>query len=262
VRAETEFDAVQRDDVDLLIGTPEEFQGNERDVMILTFGIGANQRYARGFYEKPTRFNVATSRARKYTYAVLGACPPSALLLRRYFGAFGYTPTLSEPSEDVIEPSPLERMGSRLTWTFDPRLCESEFERLLLNCLQEFIDGQTKHRLKLFNQVRTCGQKRLDFVLYDEDSTRSVAIEVDGPDHFVEDGRTYSSAHLERVSVLKRAGWNIVHVPYFQWYRNGWLYDRNDPQFAQISEKFYDEISGHLDISRHRRTRSISLNRD
>lgn len=250
VRAETEIDAAQRDGVDLFIGTPEEFQGNERDVMILTFAIGSNQRYSRGFYEKPTRFNVATSRARKYTYAVLGACPPSALLLRRYFGAFGYTPTLSEPSEDAIEASPLERMGSRLTWTFDPRLCESEFERLLLHCLQEFIDGQRNHRLKLFNQVKTCGQKRLDFVLYDEDTTRSVAIEVDGPDHFVEDGRTYSSAHLERVSVLKRAGWSIVHVPYFQWYRNGWLYDRNDPQFERILEEFYGELIEHLGLLR------------
>lgn len=259
VRAETEIDAAQRDGVDLFIGTPEEFQGNERDVMILTFGIGSNQRYARGFFEKPTRFNVATSRARKYTYAVMGACPPSALLLRRYFGAFGYTPTLSEPSEDAIEASPLERMGSRLTWTFDPRLCESEFERLLLHCLQEFIDGQRNHRLKLFNQVKTCGQKRLDFVLYDEDTTRSVAIEVDGPDHFVEDGRTYSSAHMERVSVLKRAGWSIVHVPYFQWYQNGWLYDRNDPKFERILEKFYGELIEHLGLLSYRPGRQIDL---
>lgn len=226
------------DHVDLLMGTPGEFQGNDLDVMILTFGIGANHRYARGFYEKPTRFNVATSRARKYSYAVLGACPSSALLLRRYFGAFGYTPKLTEPSDDAIETSPLERMGSCLTWSFDPRLCESEFQRMLLHCLLEFIDSRPNDRLKLFNQVKTCGQKRLDFVLYDEDTTLSVAIEVDGPDHFVEGGRTYSSVHLERVSVLKRAGWNILHVPYFQWYRNGWLYDCSDPAFEQILEKF------------------------
>jgi len=88
----------------------------------------------------------------------------------------------------------------------------------------------------------------LDFVLYDEDTTRSVAIEVDGPDHFVEDGRTYSSAHMERVSVLKRAGWNIVHVPYFQWYQNGWLYDRSDPKFERILEKFYGELIEHLGL--------------
>jgi hypothetical protein len=262
VRAETEIDAAQRDGVDLFIGTPEEFQGNERDVMILTFGIGSNQRYARGFYEKPTRFNVATSRARKYTYAVLGACPPSALLLRRYFGSFGYAPKITEQVEGDIEPSPMERMGSRLTWTFDHRLCESEFERLLLHCLQEFIDVQSKHRLKLFNQVQTCGQKRLDFVIYDEDTTRSVAIEVDGPDHFVEDGRTYSSAHMERVSVLKRAGWNIVHVPYFQWYRNGWLYERNDPKFERLLEKFYVELMHHLGFIGYDPARSITLGLD
>jgi hypothetical protein len=261
-RAETEIDPVQRDRLDLLIGTPEEFQGNERDVMILTFGIGADHTYARGFFEKPTRFNVATSRARKYTYAVLGNCPSNALLLRRYFGYFGYAPKTAAQPEGAEEDSPMERMGSRLTWTFDPRLCESEFERLLLHCLQEYIDGQSKHRLKLFNQVQTCGQKRLDFVLYDEDTARSVAVEVDGPDHFVEDGRTYSSAHMERVAVLKRAGWNIAHVPYFQWYRNGWLYDLNDAGFELILVKFYDEISGHLGIPRYRRTRTISLNLD
>lgn len=251
-RAESDVEDRHRTTLDLFIGTPEEFQGNERDVMILTFGIGAGQHYARGFYEKPTRFNVATSRARKYTYAIIGNCPPNAQLFRKYFGYFGFTPS-SHPIEDQPDDSPMEHMGSKLTWSFDERLCESEFEHLLLSCLQEYIDLQSKHRLKLFNQVKTCGQKRLDFVMYDEDTTRSVAIEVDGPDHFVEDGRTYSHEHMERVAVLRRAGWKIVHVPYYQWYRNGWLYDKLDSDFERILTKFHASLSEALELPKVRK---------
>src|SRR5690606_9179298 len=98
-----------------------------------------------------------------------------------------------------------------------------------------------------------------DFVLYDEDTTRSVAIEVDGPDHFVEDGRTYSHAHLERVSVLRRAGWNIVHVPYFEWYCNGWLYDRNASEFEPILERLYNAISDQLFVATYKPGKQISL---
>lgn len=251
-RAESAIEDGHKTALDLFIGTPEEFQGNERDVMILTFGIGAGQHYARAFYEKPTRFNVATSRARKYTYAIIGNCPPNALLFHRYFGYFGFTPS-SQLFDEVPDTGPMEHMGSRLTWTFDERLCESEFERLLLMCIQEYIDLQPQHRLKLFNQVKTCGQKRLDFVLYDEDTTRSVAVEVDGPDHFVEDGRTYSHEHMERVAVLRRAGWKIVHVPFYQWYRNGWLYHQNDPDLTRILSKFYDSLSEALGLPNVRR---------
>lgn len=247
--------------LDLLVGTPEEFQGNERDVIIITFALGDNQRYAAGFYEQPKRFNVATSRARKFTYAVIGRCPKNASLLRRYFGSFGFSPTIGEAevNQGAPQDEDVPLSSARLTWRLDERLCESEFERLLLECLREFIDRHSFSRLKLFNQVTTCGQKRLDFVLLDEDTNRTVAVEVDGPDHFCSDGISYHQAHLDRVAVLQRAKWRIVHVPFYKWYRNGWLYDRNDAEFENLLAQFHKELREALGIQATAPRRRMSL---
>ncbi len=250
MRAEAEIDEPRRRTVQLFIGTPEEFQGNERDVMILTFGLGeGGSRYAASFYEKPTRFNVATSRAKKFTYAVIGQCPPSAKLLRSYFGRFGFHPAMQTAPEMAPPEAPdLEQRGTRMLWRLDERRCESGFEKLLLDCLRSFMDLHGGRRLKLFNQVTTCGQKRLDFVLHDDETAKAVAIEVDGPDHFCADGKTYHQEHMDRVGVLRRAGWQIVHVPYHRWYRNGWLYGQRDVGFAQTLEEFYSSLRTLLGI--------------
>ena len=69
-----------------------------------------------------------------------------------------------------------------------------------------------------------------------------VAVEVGGRDHFTENGRSYSEAHLERVEILRRAGWEIVHVPYYRWWRNGWLSDRNDPHFQKAVGQLFAEL--------------------
>jgi hypothetical protein len=47
---------------------------------------------------------------------------------------------------------------------------------------------------------------------------------------------------LERVEVLRRAGWEIVHLPYYRWWRNGWLSDRNDPQFKETLAWLFAEL--------------------
>jgi hypothetical protein len=96
--------------------------------------------------------------------------------------------------------------------------------------------------------VSSCGQKRLDFVVVNCANGACVAVEVDGRDHFTEDGRSYSEAHLERVDVLRRAGWEIVHVPYYRWWRNGWLSDQGDPQFHQAVKQLFTELRAALAI--------------
>lgn len=55
-------------------------------------------------------------------------------------------------------------------------------------------------------------------------------------------GRSYSEAHLERVEILRRAGWEIVHVPYYRWWRNAWLCDQNDPQFQRTISDLFSEL--------------------
>jgi hypothetical protein len=61
-------------------------------------------------------------------------------------------------------------------------------------------------------------------------------------------GRSYSEAHLDRIAVLKRAGWKIVHVPYYHWWRRGWLCGSNDEQFQRYVESLYAELRQNLTI--------------
>jgi very-short-patch-repair endonuclease len=232
--------------LDLLIGTPEEFQGNERDIIILTFGLGANmERYSRNFFENPNRFNVATSRARHFTYAILGGCPANAILLREYFGRFGYGITTPGVAETRAEPNPGLR-GYRFAPLNLDRL-ESEFERLIMEELQEYASKRLqmgKSQVTLHNQVEACGQKRLDFVVFNTATKCCVAVEVDGPSHYCSDNHTLTDAHLERCAILRRAGWNIIHVEHHAWYKSGWL--RRNEQLNEVRAKLHADLDREL----------------
>lgn len=111
--------------------------------------------------------------------------------------------------------------------------------------------------IRLFNQVQasgklgvsSCGQKRLDFVLRNARNGTSVAVEVDGREHYTQDGRAYSEVHLERVEVLRRAGWEIVHIPYYRWWRGGWLSDQNEAEFKNTVEELYSELRARLRLA-------------
>jgi len=55
----------------------------------------------------------------------------------------------------------------------------------------------------------------LDLVV-DRGGKQPVAIEVDGPAHFV--GRAPTGATLLKRRQLQHLGWNLVSVPYWEWY--------------------------------------------
>jgi hypothetical protein len=221
----------------LMIGTAEEFQGHERDVMIISFGLDREQTRSRGFYQDPRRLNVATSRAKYFTFVVYRGIPENFHLIEHYFNFFGFSPF----NRPVVQGTP------DLQWRFDPTRLESEFEARLAQYLKRYIDRKREegHNLLLFNQVQTCGQKRLDFVIYNPGTRRFVAVEADGRYHFKEDGRSYSEAHLERIQILRRAGWEIVNTPYYRWYRRGWL-EEGDPVFREELERLYRELDTSL----------------
>jgi hypothetical protein len=49
--------------------------------------------------------------------------------------------------------------------------------------------------------------------------------------------------HLEgEFSIQRRAGWEIVHVPYCRWWCNGWLSDRHDPKFQTAANQLFAEL--------------------
>ena len=251
-----EFSPAEAQSCNLLVGTPEDFQGNERDIIFITLGLDGVNKWGRGHYEDRKRFNVATSRAIHYTYLIYGGIPKNARLIKSYLTHFGKTWSNREPEErDQAKP---EQTVSRYRWdwnrTLHRNLCESEFEHRVADYLEAFQHQHGPRRIKLFNQVfassglgvTSCGQKRLDFVLLNTANGESVAVEVDGRDHFTAAGRTYSEAHLERVEILQRAGWKIVHIPYFRWWKNGWLCDQEDSAFKTMITGLYAELRTHL----------------
>jgi very-short-patch-repair endonuclease len=225
-RIEEWFDAEEIERHRLFVGTPEEFQGNERDIVFITFGLDSSIRYAKSFYEEPRRFNVATSRAVDFTYAVYGGMPISVDLVGRYLRRFDPNFRAGDDTQQDVNQS--TSSAEHWYWTYDRRHCESEFERRVAEFLENF---SRVNKVRLFNQVTCCGQKRLDFVLFNERTESCVAVEVDGRDHFTVNGRSYSEAHLERIDILERAGWKILHVPYYSWYKSGWLCETADPEF-------------------------------
>ncbi len=254
-----EFSPAEVQSCHLLVGTPEDFQGNERDIVFITLGLDGVSKWGRGHYEDRKRFNVATSRAIHYTFLVYGAIPPNARLIKSYLTHFGKS-WRTRAEGDGVE-SAGKQTVHRYRWDWNRKLhrelCESEFEHRVADCLEEFVrqHGGDKS-LKLFNQVQasreigvsSCGQKRLDFVVLNSGNGACVAVEVDGRDHFTDDGRSYSQAHLERVEILQRAGWEIVHVPYYRWWRHGWLSDRSDPQFESTLTQLFGELRKCLDL--------------
>ena len=87
----------------------------------------------------------------------------------------------------------------------------------------------------LFNQVNSCGYF-LDFVVYDKQTKKSLAIEVDGKHHFFSDGSTHTDEHLERIMTLRRAGWDTYHLDYWNWFQDGWI-EKDSPAVEGLKEK-------------------------
>lgn len=242
-RLQEEFSDDEWKEYQLFVGTPEEFQGNEKNIIIMTLGLdGTSNRWAKSHYENPNRFNVATSRAINYTYFIYGGIPRSADLIKKYLRNFGYQVHANILSEPDQQESVLD---NKLNWKFDELKIESEFEFRVLEYLKEFVESYGSEFLKIYNQVESC-KKRLDFVIFNSQNEECCAIEVDGVHHFTDNGYTYSESHLSRVEILKRAGWKIVHIPYHKWYRKGWLCDKDDNDFGATVSELYEHLKHEL----------------
>lgn len=232
---ETDFEDLVRKH-QIFIATPEEFQGNERDVMFITLGLDTVSRWGKSFYENENRFNVATSRAKYFTYFIYSGIPKNVDLIKKYLRHYGVEITPNDELEMIekdIEPQ-YEK------WKFEFDKIESDFELEVYKYLSKYKD--THNEIEIYNQVNACGQKRLDFVLYNKDKKVTAAIEVDGKDHFINGTYNYTEAHLNRVNILKRAGWNIINVKYYNWWDNGWISNEENPYFKEEINRLYSEF--------------------
>ena len=214
--------------IDFMVGTPEDFQGNERDVMIMAPGIDEKSSRSRGFMENDNRFNVASSRAKFYTFFVHGKLPNNMMRMKTMMNHMGIEVKYKE-YQDELTP-----MG----WNFSRSNCDSNFEHLVADHIENYIKEKGSNRLMLFNQVETCGYF-LDFVIYDKISKKSLAIEVDGKHHFYSDGYTHTDEHEERIMTLRRAGWKTHHLDYWNWFEDGWI-DDDSSAVNKLKKKLED----------------------
>jgi superfamily I DNA and/or RNA helicase/very-short-patch-repair endonuclease len=215
-------------DESIVVGTPEELQGHEVDIMIISLALDETCRDSRNHYENKNRFNVATSRAKFITFLIHSGIPPNFELTKRYishFTNFQNTPNIENP-------------------IFNPNNFESELEKVVYHSLINIIkdlENKYKTKIKIYNQYKTCGY-RLDFVLHDEKSKRFLGIEVDGPHHFENKyTKQYSYEHIYRIEKLKRAGWNIINTPYYKWYINKFI-DITHPTLKEELNRIKEKI--------------------
>ena len=80
--------------------------------------------------------------------------------------------------------------------------------------------------------------------MFNHNTKKSVAIEVDGVHHFTNNGiaDNYTVEHIDRMEILTRAGWNIINTPYHKWYKDGWLSEETNNNFKEEINRIYSEI--------------------
>lgn len=221
---------------DIFCGTTEEFQGEEKDIIIHSFVVDKNSRNS-GHYSDEKRFNVAISRA-KYYNIVVYTDVSNVPIYKEYLNHLNIL-QMDDETQDIF----LKSQG----WEFDYQLMESEFEAHVFDALLfELNKSENSHYLKYFNQVKTIGY-RLDFVFYNINNNKSVAIEVDGRHHFEKGSQYYTTHHKERIDILKKAGWNIINTADYNWYHDGYFNLDNYKTKQEIS-RIIKEIKEQLDL--------------
>lgn len=92
---------------------------------------------------------------------------------------------------------------------------DSKFEE---DFCDEILKANFKKGFIIQNQVESCGFK-IDFALTDVATGKQLAIECDGPTHFVDEGpgAEYVDSDFDRQAVLESAGWTFYRVNYADW---------------------------------------------
>jgi len=196
----------------LFCGTPEEVQGDEFDIVILSSTTDDDSRN-NGHYSNENRFNVASSRSKFFTvfiYSNVAKIP----MYDRYLQHFGYSGKKTVASENI------------LGWTYTENKTKVNFESILASLIKEVIKEELKEckdNIKLFNQVSSCGQKELSFVIYNQKNKKFLGIEVNGIFNTNTQSSEYAKNHVTRLDILEKAGWEIIHTSYHSWYEKGKL---------------------------------------
>jgi len=196
----------------LFIKNLENVQGDERDVILLSFGYGKNEvgKFIKNFgpLSKPggeRRLNVAVTRAREAVFLVAsvrsadmdlsGSTSIGAQLLKAYL-------EYAEHGVDALSRSIVETQSD----------CESPFE-------EEVVAALIRHGLEPVPQVG-CGGFRIDLALKHpaHPGLYCLGIECDGATYH--SSKTARDRDRIRQSILEGLGWRIFRVWSTDWIRN------------------------------------------
>jgi len=174
----TSFTVDDLEALDLRVGTVHAFQGNERDVVIASLGVGPDQSANTWrFVEDPHLFGVLATRAREHLTVLVSAEPPERGLVADYL------------EQADTPPGPPAGAPSGDAWTAG---------------IADDIRAAGNHVITSY----PCGRHVLDVCV--DDDGRDVVIECgvhpDGPD-----------AHIERHLSLVRAGWDVLDAYPSRW---------------------------------------------
>jgi hypothetical protein len=124
---------------------------------------------------------------------------------------------------------------------------QGEAKKLLVVELQRYAQTRSVRLggkgMTLHASVRACGQEAMDFVLINHVGSKGVHVELDGAPGYPQT-KHYPSLQRERVAVLGRAGYGIVHLRHADLYDQGWL--RSGLALGELRTRLDAELDGHL----------------
>ncbi len=187
----------------IVCGTPEEFQGDEFDIVIISTTTDEDSRN-NGHYANMNRFNVASSRARYYTvfvYSDVSRIPMYEKYLQ-HFGVFG------QRQRDPF---------NILNWEYEKSNNEHSFVEKVDQALKDILEEiAIDKNIRLFNNITSCGQK-IKFGIFNEDNEKFIAVEPIGILEKNDIEALYGSKIIKKIEILNKVGWKIATPTYHKW---------------------------------------------
>lgn len=185
-----EFNPTEQEELRLRVGTPADFQGDERDVVFLSMmAMSEDDKPLRKLVSKDQeqRYNVAVSRGRDQVWVVHSM--PKHLLNQ-------------EDLRYKLITHANQVMNGQFVFENIKRKADSDFEVAVANKL-------ISRGYKIEQQIPV-GAYRLDLVAYGENGRR-VAIECDGEQYH--SGPLAIRRDMVRQAQLERVGWTFIRIP-------------------------------------------------
>jgi very-short-patch-repair endonuclease len=176
------------------VGTAHAFQGDERDIIIMSWAIADNSfPQSLSFLQKPNLFNVAVTRAKKQCISFVSKDPDSFQvgIMRNY---------IEHIKNYEIQRNLVEQNGYISTYNND-------FEK-------EVAEKLTEKGLSVKAGYKIAGFK-CDLFVADENNN-SIVVECDG----VKDEVSSNVSPVKKQLIIERSGLNVIRISYRDWLRS------------------------------------------